>query len=577
MTVYVSASRAGNGGQRPGVALRAVERAACSGLAGRASSCDGVRGRKRAEGQPPLGSAATRAKGVPDAAGGGAAFLDIVTFDEWLHRANALRDGRRAAHRPALLDQEDTTIGPPVETAPLLALMLRGLGSGDGAAAVEYVRFAKHDDCADEAGSARQYSPCTPHRGSEAAARRRSCARRLLVRPAALCDAEGVRQKVFPLVQPTRASRRAGLHPSREAGYEAVGLGCEGRCATTPRGRRRAHARPLVRVYAYHAASTGAASIVRGSRCTSRSRGSAVAFAPAPPSARGAEVERGGRMGSINLQREAGAGVWRRFARWPELQPPRATRRSARAMASLAVPDDAMRDPQPPARRGPLGAAAARALPACGAVGAVAAIVAAVALRHDAHARHARRRAPRALRALPALAARVGAAPPSRTTGPTRRRCARSTALGGFFGLDPWHRLDADGTLCAAWTPLSWLQPWCTSPRRRPGPAGGGPPLRRLRVKPPDELPSRKFHQQRDRDEDPGLAASGRSPSSRRAARRQHAGTSCGRPACIGVIRAAASPTPGLPTSSVALGRSSWPKSSSSPTLRQRRDLGPKA
>ena len=36
---------------------------------------------------------------------------------------------------------------------------------------------------------------------------------------------------------------------------------------------------------------------------------------------------------------------------------------------------------------------------------------------------------------------------------------AQSTALDGFFGLDPWHRLDADGALGAAWTPLPWLQP----------------------------------------------------------------------------------------------------------------------
>ena len=34
---------------------------------------------------------------------------------------------------------------------------------------------------------------------------------------------------------------------------------------------------------------------------------------------------------------------------------------------------------------------------------------------------------------------------------------AQSTALDGFFGLDPWHRLDADGALGAAWTPLPWL------------------------------------------------------------------------------------------------------------------------
>ena len=100
---------------------------------------------------------------------------------------------------------------------------------------------------------------------------------------------------------------------------------------------------------------------------------------------------------------------------------------------------------------------------------------------------------------------------------------AQSTALDGFFGLDPWHRLDADGALGAAWAPLSWLQPMVyAAEAAAEAPPAAGRRSRRLQPKPPDELPSR-FYQQRDRDEDEELRAFWTKPvfTSRAARRRE--------------------------------------------------------
>ena len=100
---------------------------------------------------------------------------------------------------------------------------------------------------------------------------------------------------------------------------------------------------------------------------------------------------------------------------------------------------------------------------------------------------------------------------------------AQSTALDGFFGLDPWHRLDADGALGTVCAPLPWLQLMVYAAEAvAEAPPAGGRRSRRLQPKPPDELPSR-FYQQRDRDEDEELRAFWTKPvfTSRAARRRE--------------------------------------------------------
>ena len=267
VTVYVSASpRPTDGEVAPEASLlRAVESA--RGVLGLGGSrvvvvFDGVRGRRRAEGQPPLSDIRQQLERKVSRTRRVAAqhSLDIVTFDEWLHQANALRCAMGAVPRTDLLFsiQEDTTIGPPVETAPLLALMLRGLGSGDGAAAVEYVRFAKHDDCADEAGNVRdEYAPCTPHpeaAGGGAAAR--------LQRVGFWSDRphfatrRAYDERVFPLVQPTArvAPEQVFIRRvKRDTGLWVYGARGKMRHDLHEGGDARTRGRSYD-VYAYHAA-----------------------------------------------------------------------------------------------------------------------------------------------------------------------------------------------------------------------------------------------------------------------------------------------------------------------------------
>ena len=211
-TIYVSASPRPSDGLLPrpeASVFRAVESArAALGLNGSRVVVvfDGVAGRAvSAEQQAEMGRHLARKVHRTRREAARQANVDVVSFDGWVHQANALRCAMRLVPRTRLVFsiQEDTAVGgPPIDTRLIHSMLSAPPSPPSGGADGEqvfYVKFAWFADCTDEHGQPlHALEPCTPHPATP-----------LLHRIGEWSDRphfatrDAYESRVFPLVQPT--------------------------------------------------------------------------------------------------------------------------------------------------------------------------------------------------------------------------------------------------------------------------------------------------------------------------------------------------------------------------------------